>query len=132
MARKRYRPDARAATGSSRRPRLPISDFAFVVRSLRNAAHPPLVAMTEDPATTWGAGEFALIAERLEPAAQAVVDLAGVTANDRVLDVATGTGNAALLAASRGATVVGLDFEPRLLDIARARARAAKLDVEWV
>jgi SAM-dependent methyltransferase len=60
------------------------------------------------------------------------VDLAGVNDSDRVLDVATGTGNAALRAASRGATVVGLDFEPRLLDIARARARSANLDVDWV
>ena len=92
----------------------------------------PSLAMTADAATTWGVGDYALIAERLEPAARAVVDLAGVTDSDRVLDVATGTGNAALLAASRGATVVGLDFEPRLLDIARARARSANLEVEWV
>ena len=80
---------------------MPTPDLAFVVPSSRNAAHVPAVAMTDQPATTWGAGEYALIAERLEPAAQAVVDLAGVTADDRVLDVATGTGNATLLAASR-------------------------------
>jgi SAM-dependent methyltransferase len=107
-------------------------DLAFAVRSLRNAAHLPVRAMTAEAATTWGIGEYALIAERLEPAAQVVVDFAGVTDSDRVLDVATGTGNAALLAARRGATVVGLDFEPRLLDIARARARTANLEVEWV
>ena len=88
--------------------------------------------MSSDPATTWGAGDYALVAERLEPAAQAVVDLAGVTDSDRVLDVATGTGNAALRAASRGAKVVGLDFEPRLLEIAAARARSANLQVEWI
>ena len=112
--------------------RSPTSDLAFVVRSLRNAAHLPVAAMTADAATTWGVGEYALIAERLEPAANAVVDLAGVNDSDRVLDVATGTGNAALRAASRGANVVGLDFEPRLLDIARARAHSANLDVDWV
>ena len=88
--------------------------------------------MTAEATTTWGVGDYALIAERLEPAARAVVDLASVSDSDRVLDVATGTGNAALLAASRGATVVGLDFEPTLLDIARARARSANLEVEWV
>jgi len=88
--------------------------------------------MSSDAATTWGVGEYALIAERLEPAAQAVVDLAGVTDSDRVLDIATGTGNAALLAASRGAKVVGLDFEPRLLDIAKARAHSANLQIEWI
>ena len=88
--------------------------------------------MNSDATTTWGIGDYALIAERLEPAASAVVDLAGVSDSDRVLDVATGTGNAALRAASRGAKVVGLDFEPALLDIARARARSANLEVEWV
>jgi SAM-dependent methyltransferase len=112
--------------------RLPTPDLAFVVRSLRNAAHLPLAAMSADAATTWGVGEYALIAERLEPAARAVVHATGVSDSDRVLDVATGTGNAALLAAGKGATVVGLDFEPRLLDIARARARSSNLEVEWV
>jgi SAM-dependent methyltransferase len=112
--------------------RSPTPDLAFVVRSLRNAAHVRVDAMTAEAATTWGVGEYDLIAERLEPAAEAVVDLAGVSAADRVLDVACGTGNAALLAASRGATVVGLDFEPRLLDIARGRARTANLWIEWV
>jgi len=88
--------------------------------------------MSGEAATTWGVGEYALIAERLEPAAEAVVELAGVTGTDLVLDVACGTGNAALLAAARGATTVGLDFEPKVLDIARVRASTANLRVEWV
>ncbi|MGZ4186097.1 MAG: class I SAM-dependent methyltransferase [Solirubrobacteraceae bacterium] len=88
--------------------------------------------MTSEAATTWGVGEYALIAERLAPAAQEVVDLAEVTHSDRVLDVACGTGNAALFAARRGATVVGLDFEPILLEIAKARAREDGLDIEWM
>ena len=88
--------------------------------------------MTSDAATTWGAGDYPLIAERLEPAARAVVERGHVTARDRVLDVACGTGNAALIAAAAGAAVVGVDFEPRLLEIARTRARTAGLDVEWV
>jgi SAM-dependent methyltransferase len=88
--------------------------------------------MTSEAATTWGVGQYALIAERLEPAAQAVVDVAVVTQSDRVLDVACGTGNAALLAARRGATVVGVDFEPSLLEIARARARDDGLDIDWL
>src|SRR5215475_7238627 len=105
MAGERYCPDARAATVSARRTRSPKSDCAFVVRSLRNAAHLGVFPMTAEGATTWGVGEYALIAERLAPAAEAAVDLGAVTGSDRVLDVACGTGNAALLAARRGATV---------------------------
>src|SRR6478672_9681242 len=109
MAQKRYCADARAATVSGLRTTSPTPDLAFAVRSLRNAAHLPLGTMTAKATTTWGVGDYALIAERLEPAARAVVDLAGVSDSDRVLDVATA-----------------------LLDSARARARTANLEVEWV
>jgi SAM-dependent methyltransferase len=88
--------------------------------------------MSGDAATTWGLGDYELIAQRLEPAAAAIVELAGVSDRDRVLDVACGTGNAALLAAGRGAAVTGLDIEPRLLEIARTRAGGAAPDVRWV
>jgi ubiquinone/menaquinone biosynthesis C-methylase UbiE len=67
-------------------------------------------------ATTWGVGEYALMAERLHPVAVLAADRAGIRAGDRVVDVATGTGNAAIVAAQRGAEVVGVDFEPALLD----------------
>jgi SAM-dependent methyltransferase len=82
--------------------------------------------------TTWGLGEYELIAEHLEPAASAVVELAGVNRGDRVLDLACGTGNAALIAARHGASVVGVDVEPRLLELAAARARDAGMGIEWV
>jgi SAM-dependent methyltransferase len=84
------------------------------------------------PETTWGIGEYALMAERLEPAAEAIVELAHVTERDRVLDLGCGTGNAALLAAARGATVTALDVEPALLQIARARSESLNLAVELV
>jgi SAM-dependent methyltransferase len=71
------------------------------------------------------------MAEQLEPAAIAVVDLADVQSGDRVVDVATGTGNAALLAAKRGADVVGLDFEPALLTLAGHRSAGLGLSVCW-
>jgi SAM-dependent methyltransferase len=48
-----------------------------------------------------------------------------------VLDLGCGTGNAALLAAARGATVTGVDPAARLLDIARARAAADGLDITF-
>ena len=53
--------------------------------------------------TTWSVGDYPRMAVRLEPAAHRVVEAAVIEASDTVLDVATGTGNAALLAAGRGA-----------------------------
>ncbi|MET0206449.1 MAG: class I SAM-dependent methyltransferase, partial [Thermoleophilaceae bacterium] len=50
------------------------------------------------------------------------VDLAGVGAGSRALDVATGTGDLAIELASRGASVTGVDFSPAMLDLARNKA----------
>jgi demethylmenaquinone methyltransferase/2-methoxy-6-polyprenyl-1,4-benzoquinol methylase len=49
-------------------------------------------------------------------------DLAHVGPGSRALDVATGTGDLAIELAGRGATVVGLDFSERMLELARAKA----------
>lgn len=52
----------------------------------------------------------------------------GITANDTVLDVACGNGNATLVAAATGARVTGLDITPELLDVGRAAAP----EIDWV
>jgi SAM-dependent methyltransferase len=79
--------------------------------------------VSPEPATTWGAGDYPLMAQRLRGAAKRVVERARVAPGERVLDVACGTGNAALLAAARGAReVVGVDLEPALLAVAQLRA----------
>jgi len=51
-----------------------------------------------------------------------------VRPDDRVLDVCCGTGDLAIAARKRGASVVGLDFSERMLE----RARAKRGDVDWV
>jgi len=84
------------------------------------------------PETTWGVGEYPLMARQLEPAAVAAVDAAAVLAGERIVDVATGTGNAALVAAERGGQVIGVDFEPALLRLAEQRARDVGRDVRWL
>jgi demethylmenaquinone methyltransferase/2-methoxy-6-polyprenyl-1,4-benzoquinol methylase len=52
------------------------------------------------------------------------VDLAHLQAGSKVLDVATGTGDLAIEAASRGAEVVGSDFSEGMLALARKKAPA--------
>ncbi|GAC1440474.1 MAG: hypothetical protein NVSMB51_19760 [Solirubrobacteraceae bacterium] len=80
----------------------------------------------------WGSGHYERTAAELEPAAEHVVALARLSAGERVVDLACGTGNAALLAARTGAEAVGLDQAARLIDVARARAAAAGLEVEFL
>jgi SAM-dependent methyltransferase len=80
----------------------------------------------------WNLGDYATFAELLQPAADALVARVGVTAGMQVLDVATGTGNAAIVAAAAGGRVTGLDLTPELFDAARGRARVAGLDLDWI
>jgi SAM-dependent methyltransferase len=85
-----------------------------------------------DAVTTWGVGEYPLMAQRLRSAAKRVVERARVAPGERVLDVACGTGNAALLAAARGASeVVGVDVEPALLEVAARRAEEVGAPIAW-
>jgi SAM-dependent methyltransferase len=76
-------------------------------------------------------GRYERTAAQLAPVSVVVVERAAPQASDRVLDLGCGTGNAALLAAARGATVVGVDPAARLLDVARARAVDHGLEVTF-
>jgi SAM-dependent methyltransferase len=80
----------------------------------------------------WGVGCYERVAAQLLDAARVCVDCAAVAADERVIDVGCGTGNAALLAAERGARVTGVDPAGRLLEIAGERARALGLDVRFL
>lgn len=63
-----------------------------------------------------------------EAFAARALDLAGVTATDRILDVAAGPGSLAIQAASRVARVDALDFSPAMLGALRARSASAGVD----
>ena len=80
----------------------------------------------------WGSGNFVAVAERISEAGELVVDRAGVTPGNDVLDVACGTGNATIPAAKAGARVTGLDFAPALLEIAREQAADAMVEIDFV
>lgn len=77
----------------------------------------------------WGLGAYEEIAAQISPAAEAVVDVAAPNPGERLVDLGCGTGNAALLAARRGARVTGIDPSERLLEVAAERAREEGLDL---
>jgi ubiquinone/menaquinone biosynthesis C-methylase UbiE len=85
-----------------------------------------------DPKTMWDAGDFAAVAERVTESGELLVERAGVAPGMDVLDVACGTGNAAIPAAKAGARVTGLDLAPGLLEIARERAADAMVEIDWI
>jgi SAM-dependent methyltransferase len=82
--------------------------------------------------TMWALGDYAAVATELIPTLGPVlVDACGVGPGDRVLDVAAGTGNAAIPAALAGADVVASDLTPELLEIGRHHADEAGVELEW-
>jgi SAM-dependent methyltransferase len=84
------------------------------------------------PTVEWGAGRYERIAEQILPAAEFVVERAAPREGEHVVDVGCGTGNAALLAAERGARVTGVDPAQRLLDVAAEEAAARHLKADFV
>jgi SAM-dependent methyltransferase len=93
---------------------------------------PDYAAATDGQRRTWATGDFSVIALAIVPVAEALVQRADPHAGQRVLDVACGNGNTALVAARRYCRVTGLDFVPALLERGRARARAEGTEIRFV
>ena len=79
---------------------------------------------------TWASGDYAEIATLIVPVAERLVDAADIRAGWTVLDVAAGSGNAAIAAARVGAVVTGVDYVPSLLERGRERAAAERLALD--
>lgn len=65
-----------------------------------------------------------------EPWAHVLLDAVGLGAGDDLLDVATGPGTVARVAADRGAMVTACDFSPGMLDMARSKSPASITYIE--
>jgi SAM-dependent methyltransferase len=96
------------------------------------ATNPDFDAIKQRQQQTWASGDFSVVAARIMLVAEQLVDSADLHAGWRVLDVATGSGNAAIAAARLGCRVVGVDYVPALLERGRRRAAAEGLEVELV
>lgn len=96
------------------------------------------MANTNDPFVEFKAAQregwalFAPLATITTSTAAQLVNYAGITAGQTVLDVACGTGVVAVTAARAGAKVRGLDLSPVLLETARSNAQMARVEIDFV
>ena len=80
----------------------------------------------------WALGDYPAVAIEVIPELGPVlVEASGVQAGDRVLDVAAGSGNAAVPAAAKGAHVVASDLTPELFEVGRTFAARHGVEVTW-
>jgi len=93
---------------------------------------PDLAAVKAKQQQMWASGDFHVIAAIIQPTAEQLVDSADLRPETRVLDVATGSGNAAIAAARIGCNVEGVDYVPGLLERGRLRAAAEGYDIRFV
>jgi SAM-dependent methyltransferase len=85
--------------------------------------------------TIWSSGRYEAVAQRIASIATEVVDAVERRLPVRgamLVDLACGTGNAALVAASHGARVTAVDITPELIAIGARNAEAAGRSVAWV
>lgn len=80
----------------------------------------------------WASGDYPAVAAELIPVlGPTLVEACGVRAGQRVLDVAAGSGNAAVPAAATGADVVASDLTPELFDAGRRIAAERRVELTW-
>ena len=96
-------------------------------------AVPGLAEVKQRTRATWAAGDFPEVARRyLWAVGERLVRHVGIGLDEDVLDVACGTGNAALRAAQAGGRTTALDLTPELFDAGRVLAAEAGVEIDWV
>ncbi len=88
-------------------------------------------AIKQQQHEAWSSGDYGVVGSKVLIVSELLCETVDPRAGDRVLDVATGHGNAALAAARRGGDVTGIDYVPEWLDRARARSNADGLKVTF-
>lgn len=96
-----------------------------------NTTVPDLEELKARLKTTWMAGDFGEVAKSVERHAEEFIARRRIESGMRVLDVACGTGNLAVPAASAGGIVTGVDIATNLVEQARERAQRAGLEIRF-
>jgi SAM-dependent methyltransferase len=79
----------------------------------------------------WSSGDYAVVGTTLQIVGEELCEALDIRPGQKVLDVAAGNGNVSLAAARRWCEVVSTDYVPALLERARERAAAERLNIEF-
>jgi ubiquinone/menaquinone biosynthesis C-methylase UbiE len=90
-----------------------------------------LISLKRKQQAAWSSGDYAVVGTTLQIVGELLCEALDLHAVERVLDVAAGNGNASLAAARRWCSVVATDYVPALLERARERAAAERLNIEF-
>ncbi|PHK93667.1 SAM-dependent methyltransferase [Pseudoroseomonas rhizosphaerae] len=92
---------------------------------------PDLAGLKTRQMAAWSSGDYAIIGTTLQIVGESLCGAVDLRGGERVLDVASGNGNASLAAARRFAEVTSTDYVPALLERGRARAEANRLPITF-
>lgn len=98
---------------------------------MSTAPSPEMETLKSRLKTTWEAGDFSEIARHIESAAEDFVGRLDIQPGMKVLDVACGNGNLAIVAAQKGADVAGIDIADYLVEAAKKRAESLGLSIKF-
>ncbi|MEZ4668565.1 MAG: class I SAM-dependent methyltransferase [Anaerolineae bacterium] len=96
-----------------------------------NANVPELAVLKPKLKSMWMSGDYAHFATYLVKGATEFLSLCDITVGTTLLDVACGAGQTAIPLARRGARVTGVDIATNLIEVARKRAQAEGLTIQF-
>jgi ubiquinone/menaquinone biosynthesis C-methylase UbiE len=97
-----------------------------------NESHAPnLRAIKDRQQKTWTSGNYARIGNTLVIMGELLCEAVDLHAGDKILDVATGSGNTAISAARRFCDATGIDYVPELIEDARKRAEVEGMEITF-
>jgi SAM-dependent methyltransferase len=98
----------------------------------RNAPRENHRAIKARQQSAWASGDYAVVGNALQIAAEELCETMNLYQDARVLDVAVGNGHAAMAAARRWCDVTSTDFAPDVANRGRPRSEAENLGVRFV
>jgi ubiquinone/menaquinone biosynthesis C-methylase UbiE len=90
-----------------------------------------LTALKARQQGAWSSGDYAIVGTTLQIVGEELCEALDLRSGQKVLDVAAGNGNVSLAAARRWCDVTATDYVPALLERARERAAADRLDIAF-